>query len=267
MVIEKRILGQTGIEVSRIGISSSFGADVSVFNEALEAGCNYFTWGTFIRGRSRAFKDFMQDIAVSGRREQVVLGLLSYSHTVTLGERFLQSALRQLRTDYIDCLVLGYFSSRPPQRLLNWAQHLKERGVIRAVGLTTHNRDIVAQLSREQIVDFFHFRYNAVHRGAEDDIFPLLGENRPGLVSFTATSWGQLLQQKKMAPTMMAASAGDCYRFVLERDEIDICMMGVRDIKMFRENMEIIKKGRMTDEEVSVMREIGDHLYGKPRKT
>lgn len=260
-MIEKRKLGNTGIEVARIGISSSFGAHTDVFRAALDKGCNYFTWGTFIKGRSSAFKDFVRQLSREGRREELVIGLLSYSHSALLGEHFLKSALTRLGTDYVDGLILGYYPRRPPQRVLDWAARAKQSGMVRAVGLTTHNRNVVVPLIEEGIIDYFHIRYNAVHRGAEQDIFPLLKKERPGIVSFTATSWGQLLNQKKMPANTPVPSAGDCYRFVLARDEIDVSMMGVKDLAMFEENMEVLAKGPMTPEELARMRAIGDHIY------
>lgn len=260
-MIEKRLLGDTGIPVSRIGISSSFGADTRVFAAALERGCNYFNWGTFIKGRSSHFCNFVRQIDKDGRRDELVIGLLSYSHSGLLGNHFLKSALSRLGIDYIDGLILGYYPKRPPQRVLDWAFRVKESGMVRAIGLTTHNREMVAPLAEEGIVDYFHVRYNAVHRGAERDIFPYLKEPRPGIVSFTATSWGKLLNPKKMPAGMAAPSAGDCYRFVLARDEIDVCMMGVKDMRMFEANMADLEKGPMQQEELEHMRSVGDHLY------
>jgi len=265
-MLEKRMLGNTGLEVSRIGISSSFGAEEAVYQEAFERGCNYFNWGTFIRGRSAPFKTFMRQVITAGKREEIVLGLLSYSHSCFLSDRFLQSAFRQLGTDYVDGLLLGYFSKRPPQRLIDWALSVKERGLVRAIGITTHNRHLVAQLAAEGVIDYFHIRYNSVHRGAEQDIFPHLGSPRTGLVSFTATSWGQLLKQKKMPSGVQAPSAGDCYRFVLAREEIDVCMMGVKDQAMLHENFTALEKGPMSPDEQADMKTIGNYIYGKPRK-
>lgn len=260
--MEKRKLGNTDLEVARIGISSSFGADADVFRAALDRGCNYFTWGTFIKGRSSAFKDFVRQISREGRRHELVIGLLSYSHTALLGDHFLKSALAKMGTEYIDGLILGYYPKRPPQRILDWAAKVKQSGLVRTIGLTTHNRAVVVPLMEEGIIDYFHIRYNAVHRGAEQDIFAHLGEAGPGIVSFTATSWGQLLKQKKMPSATQAPSAGDCYRFVLARNEIDVCMMGVKDLPMFEANMKTIEQGPMTSEELAQMRIIGDHIYG-----
>ena len=263
--MEQRVLGQTGISVGRVGISSSYGADCAVFEAALERGCNYFNWGTFIRGRSKEFKTFMRRLAQNGKRDNVVLGLISYSHSVFWGNRAVDSARRQLRTDYIDTLILGYFPRRPPQRLIDWAQELKRRGVIRAIGMTTHNRRIVVPLAQEGVIDYFHIRYNAVHRGAEEDIFAHLPERRPGIVSFTATCWGKLLQEKKIPAGIQVPTAGDCYRFVLTHSMVDACMMGVRNMAMLQENLQEIEKGSLSAEEIKIMCTIGDHLYGKPR--
>ncbi len=265
-MMEQRLLGQTGIAVGKIGISSSFGADSAVFEAALERGCNYFNWGTFIRGRSKEFKKFMRVLGENGKRDKVVVGLISYSHSIFWGNRAIESALRQLRTDYIDTLILGYFSRRPPQRLLDWAQELKRKGVIRATGMTTHNRNIVVPLANEGVIDYFHIRYNAAHRGAEGDIFPHFSmETRPGIVSFTATCWGKLLKKKKLPEGMQVPTAGDCYRFVLTHSMVDACMMGVRNMAMLEENLREIEKGPLSKEELEIMRKIGNHVYGKPR--
>jgi hypothetical protein len=37
--------------------------------------------------------------------------------------------------------------------------------------MTTHNHTTVVPLAKEGVIDYFHIRYNAVHRGAEEDIF------------------------------------------------------------------------------------------------
>ncbi len=257
-----RELGNTGIKISPIGISTSFGAKMDVYEEAFEAGCNYFTWGTFIKGRSTPFRKFIRKINAAGKREQLFIGLLSYSHTTILGNRFLHSALKQLETDYLDTLLLGYYPKRPPQRVLDWALDAKEKGLIKHIGLTTHNREMVVPLMQEKIIDYFHVRYNAVHRGAEQDIFPFIQKADAGLVSFTATCWGKLLKPKKLPAELQAPSAGDCYRFVLTRDEINCCMMGVKNKEMLRENLQGLAKGPMSEKELENMIAIGKTIYG-----
>ena len=235
---------------------------MDVYEEAFERGCNYFTWGTFIKGRSTPFREFIHQINKAGKREELFIGLLSYSHTALLGNRFLHSALKQLNTDYLDTLILGYYPKRPPQRVLDWAVGAKEKGLIKLIGITTHNRKMVVPLLQEKIIDYFHVRYNAVHRGAEQDIFPFIQKADAGLISFTATCWGKLLKSRKLKTEQQAPSAADCYRFVLARDEISCCMMGVKNREMLKENLQGLEKGPMSPEELENMIAIGNTIYG-----
>lgn len=198
---EKTILGKTDLEVGRLGIASSYGAPASAYEEAFERGCNYFTWGSFIKGRSSKMKEAISNISRKGLREDLILSMISYAHNGFLTELFLKRGLKALNLDYTDILILGYFPKRPPQQVIDSALKLKEKGLIRFLGLTSHNRKLFPELVRENIFDLFHIRYNAAHRGAETETFiHIKGEGRPGAVAFTATRWGRLLNLKKMPP-------------------------------------------------------------------
>ena len=86
---QKRILGRTGLKVGRLGISSSYRAPQKAYEEAFEKGCNYFTWGTFIRGRSKEMQKAIQEIIKKGQREKLVLACYTYAHQKYLTEYFL----------------------------------------------------------------------------------------------------------------------------------------------------------------------------------
>ena len=261
---EKVTLGKTGLQVGRLGISSSFGAPAAAFAEAFERGCNYFTWGTFVKGRSREMTQAIKDIIHNGQRDRLVIASLSYAHSAALTTAFLKKGLKALGTDYVDVLILGYFSRRPPQRIIDGALKLKEKGMVRFLGLTSHKRRVFAQLREEGLFDLFHIRYNAAHRGAETDTFPYLqGENRPGVVSFTATCWKRLLNPAKMPPGEKTPTAPDCYRFVLSNPAVDVCMMGARTLAQMRENLQVLDSPPMTGQELERLKKIGDYIYGK----
>jgi aryl-alcohol dehydrogenase-like predicted oxidoreductase len=261
---EKRILGRTGLKVGRLGISSSFGAPAEAFEEAFDRGCNYFTWGTFIKGRSPEMKKAMKNIINKGQRENLIIAMLSYAHIAYLTEGFFLKGLKALGIDYSDILILGYFSRRPSQRILDGALRLKEKGLVRFLGITSHNRKLFPALHKEGIIDVFHIRYNAAHRGAEVDTFPyLIGDDKPGIVSFTATRWRQLLNQKKMPKDETALSAIDCYRFVLSNPSVDVCMVGARSLDQMRENLRTLELSPFNEDELSRIKKIGDYLYKK----
>ena len=259
-------LGRSGLEVGRLGISSSYRAPAGAYEEALDHGCNYWTWGTFIKGTSSEMAAAVRNVIARGERDRLVLGMWSYSHSPMLMEPLLRRSLRQLGTEYVDVLLLGYHPKRPSRRVLETALRLKELGLARHLGLSSHNRSAFAPISKEGIIDVFHVRYNAVHRGAESDVFPhMQGDGSPGIVSFTATCWGRLLQQKRMPPGEIAPTAADCYRFVLSQPAVDVSMMGARTIEQMRENLDVLSQGPMSEEELERMRRIGDFLYGKDR--
>ena len=259
-------LGTTGLSVGRLGVASSYRAPAAAYEEAFERGCNYFTWGSFIRGRSKEFEYAAKTLFKNGRREEMVLGVLSYAHSAFLTETFLLRGLKKLGTDHADVLLLGYFSKRPPQRVLDGALKLKEKGVVRAIGITTHKRTLVPELNREGVLDVYHVRYNAVHRGGEDDLFPhIMGDSKPGIVGFTATCWGRLLDPKRMPPDEKAPSAADCYRFALSHPAVDVCLTGPRTVGEMRENLEVLDSGPMGEDELVRMRRIGDHVGRKRR--
>jgi len=126
----------------------------------------------------------------------------------------------------------------------------------------------------ERNFDIVHFRYNAAHPGAEADIFPNLpSENRPGLVSFTATSWGQLLGKTslpgffnggyRLPKNQRAPTAADCYRYVLSRPEVDVCLTGPANSAQLDQALEALALGPMREDELAWMRRVGRVVAGK----
>ena len=67
---EKITLDRTGLKAGRLGIASSFGAPAEAYEAAFERGCNYFTLGTFIKGRSSPMKKAISNIFKKGQGEK-----------------------------------------------------------------------------------------------------------------------------------------------------------------------------------------------------
>jgi predicted aldo/keto reductase-like oxidoreductase len=261
---EKIVLGRTGLKVGRLGIASGYWAPAKAIEEAFERGCNYMTWGTFIKGYSPHLREALRNIIAQGKRDRLVLAMFSYAHQSFLTEHFLRKALKSAGMDYADLLILGGFYRPPSTRILDGAMKLKDKGLVRFIGLSSHNRLLFPRLHRDGILDAFHLRYNAAHRGAETEVFPFLsGDTRPGVVSFTGTAWGKLLNPKKMPAGEKAPTAAECYRFVLSHPAVDVCMTGAKTIDQMRQNLAILEQGPMTDDELTQMRRIGDYIYGR----
>src|SRR5579871_5745551 len=259
MSFERAILGRTGAEVGRLGLASSYGAPARVVEQAFEHGVNYFYWGSLRRGK---FGDGLRSLGP--RRDRFLLVTQSYSRVASLIGPSLERALRALRFDYTDALLLGLWNSAPEPRILESCLKLRERGLVRYLAVSTHNRPLIAQLAADPQYEIFHVRYNAAHRGAEREVFPgMLTRNPPGLVSFTATSWRQLLGHKRIPQGEKIPTAADCYRFVLTQPAVNVCMTGPANAAQFGEALGALQRGPMAEEELAWMRRVGDAVYGK----
>ena len=262
-------LGQTGLMVSRLGLGSSYGAPTSVIEEAVEHGVNYLYWGTI---RRPAFGRAMRNLA-RRRREAIVLTVQSYSRIPGLIGPSVEVALRRAGLDYFDILLLGMRNERPSRAYIDAFERLREQGKVRFLALSTHNRPLLASLFDEyrkgkSAYDVFMLRYNAVHRGAERDVFPFVpADPCPGMIAYTATRWGHLLDPGKMPAGETPPTASDCYRFVLNQPAVDLVLCGPSDRSQMQEALRALERGPLPPDEVERMQRIGDHIYGrhKPR--
>ena len=263
---DKVKLGKTGLEVGRLGIASSYGAPAEAYEEAFEKGCNYFLLGSFMKGRSKEMIKAIKNISQNGKRDDLVIAMHDYTHNILLQRPHFKSGLKSLGLSHIDILILGYYVSIPGQGVMSGAGRLKKEGLIRHIGIASHNRKLFRQFTEGDQVDVFHLRYNAVNRGAEVDVFPYLPEqNKPGVISYTATQWGQLLKESKMPAGEAPLTAADCYRFVLSNPAVDMVMTGTRTRPMMQDNLKVLEMPALSDEEMVRIRKIGDHIYGKKR--
>jgi aryl-alcohol dehydrogenase-like predicted oxidoreductase len=260
------VLGRTGLRVGRIGVSASYGVPTAAVECAFERGVNYFYWGS---RRTEAFGEALRRLAP--QRERFVLVIQSYSRVPGLIGWSLERALKALRFDYADILLLGMWNKGVPPRIVDASRKLQERGLVKFLAVSTHARKQVPVIASGRDFDVVHLRYNAAHPGAEQDIFPHLpNAHRPGLVAFTATSWGQLtgkpafVRRGRSIPSNERVPTGtDCYRFVLTRPELDVCMTGPANAAQMDQALEALRLGPMTADELAWMRRVGRAVSGK----
>jgi aryl-alcohol dehydrogenase-like predicted oxidoreductase len=265
---ERALLGRTGLEVGRLGVASGYGVPGTALEWAFERGVNYIFWGS---RRGDSFGAALKRLGA--RRERFVLVIESYTRVASLLSWSLERALRSLSFDFTDILLLGLWNKPPAARILEAAQRLKERGLVRFLAVSTHKRTLVPRIAAGRDFDVVHFRYNAAHPGAERDIFPLLPTaNRPGMVAFTATSWGHLLGQAplqgilpgthRLPKSERAPTAADCYRYVLTRPEVDVCLTGPANAAQMEQALEALRLGPMSQDELDWMRRVGRAVAG-----
>jgi aryl-alcohol dehydrogenase-like predicted oxidoreductase len=241
-----------------MGLASGYGAGADAVEFAFEQGVNYFYWGSVRRG---SFGEGLRRLMP--HRDRFVLVLQSYSRVASLVGWSIERALKRLGADYADVLLLGLWNRTPPERIIEACHWVQRRGLVRFLALSTHRRPLVPDLAAQSPFDVFHMRYNAAHPGAEHQIFPSLPkENRPGIVSFTATSWRQLLDAKRTPPGERTPSASDCYRFVLTNPAVHVCLAGASNLQQTEEAVRAAALGPMTEDEIAWMRRVGAGIHG-----
>ena len=252
------ILGATGLTTRRMGI----GADSHVPCEALEwafdRGINYFYWGS---RRTRGMKDAIRRLAPRWR-EKMIIVLQTYDYTGLALEHTFLRGLKQLGIDYADVFILGMRNKPIPQRILDKALALKDKGLARHLCVSAHDRSTYRHHLGRNAFDLIMVRYNAAHRGAESDVFPLLPpENPPGVICYNSTRWGNLFDPQWMPPGERTPAPVDLYRYVLSNPHIQMVLTAPETFEQLKENLEALESGPVTEEERRWLERIGDHVH------
>jgi aryl-alcohol dehydrogenase-like predicted oxidoreductase len=273
MDLKKRVpLGRTGVMVSRMGLAQGYGVPAASIEKAFhEYGINYFYVSPIMNlGK---MKKAMRNLASSHRDDLMIVLARMYFGGGFGGfrlERYVEGWLKRFRIDRIDLLFQGV--NKPlTQKVIDTVQRLKNDGKVRFVGMSSHERPFLGAFVRGEVktpVDFIHIRYNAVHTGAEQDIFPHLPhENRPGIGVYTATCWRKLLKPRLLPAGERPLTATDCYRFVLSNPDVNVCITAPSKAEQMEENLKALDAGPLDEEQMARIRRIGKHIHKTSRKT
>jgi len=252
--------------VSRIGLASGYGAPAVIYEKAFhEYGVNFFWLSAMRRGQLvRAIRNL-----TPSQRDEIRIALALPTFAGPFLQGFVRRSLKKLEIEKVDLFVLQGLEKPPDQKLADRMHRLRESGLVRFVGVSSHKRSVFADILRgdtSKLVDFHQIRYNAVHTGAEEDVFPHLPqENRPGILTFTATCWGRLLKPKLMPEGERPPAPADCFRFVLSHPDVNICLTGPSNSAQMEANLEALAAGPLDEEEMTRIRRVGKHIYSRKR--
>ncbi len=250
-----RTLGKTGLSVSAIALGSSYGVAGRDIERAFDHGVNTFLYGSLRRA------GFAKGVRALGQhRGEIVIATQTYSRIGFLMKPFVSSALRSLGTDYVDILGLAWWNDVPSRRIWDSALRLRERGLVRHLMVSCHHRPSFEEFMKNEACEAWMVRYNAAHPGAEKEVFPLLSESeatRPGILAFTATRWGTLLDPKLTPEGEPTPRASDCYRFALTEPRVDTVITGPKNGAELDEAIAAMERGPMSADELAWMKRVG----------
>lgn len=232
---------------------------------ALERGVNYWNWCGHEDGMSAAARE------LGRRRREVVLATQLSAANWGRDEmrRELEAVLSALQTDYLDVATLYYVESRAewdaitaPEGSLAALREAKEQGLLRCIGLTTHQRPLAAEWARSGCLDLVMVRYNAAHRGAETEVFPVAAARNLPTVCFTGLRWGALLQPTGDDPPEFEIPAPrEWYRFVLSHPSVAVALTAPDNRAELQHNLALLDDWRpLTDGERTRLCAHGDRV-------
>ncbi|NMO23625.1 aldo/keto reductase, partial [Pyxidicoccus fallax] len=258
-----RPLGNTGLQVSPLVLSGANLASPQPFFEAREAGLNTFFW----EPRYTALTQFLR----SGRnlREGLVIVAGTYHSGAAALRRDVDTALRRLRTSWLDVFLL--FWVRSPERLnaedFAALEQLRAEGKVRAFGFSTHLRDVARDALSQHPWPVVMTRHSAAHPGAEAAFLPEAAARGTGVLTFTATCYGRLLQPAPGAPPdAPLPSAVDCYRYSLSQPGVSATLTAPRSRRELLQNLDVLSRPYLEPDALPAMRAHGERVRARSRQ-
>jgi aryl-alcohol dehydrogenase-like predicted oxidoreductase len=105
-------------------------------------------------------------------------------------------------------------------------------------------------------------RYNAAHRGAERDIFPVTDALRMPVISYTALRWGALPRATPDDPSGFIVPAPALwYRFALQSPSVSVTVAAPNNRAELEEDLEVLRVSRpLTEKEYTTLAEHGERV-------
>lgn len=246
---ERRPFGRAGFDVAPLAISGAYDISPHGLATAAEAGVDLYFWepgydvlGRFLRGRPGLR-------AITG----------SYHADAPSVRADVERALRKLRRETLDAFLL--FWTRSPARIDDEAYRvlddLKREGKIRAIGFSTHHRDLARAAIERTPWDVVMIRHSAAHPGIESALLPTARETRTAIVTFSALCYGRMLSGPG------APSASECYRYSLAQAGVTACISAPRRSREIVENLKALRAPGLASDRIAALREHGRAVHAE----
>ena len=281
--MEYRKLGKTGMTVSAVSLGCEHlqGKDYetvkSVIDASLDAGINYLD---VFMSEPQVRTDIGK--ALCGRREQVMIqghigscwvdGQYKVSRDINEIKTAFEDLLTRLQTDYIDVGFIHFvdkeedWNSLRDSDMMKYALSLKETGVIRAIGLSSHNPVTAKKAVDSGLIDVLMFSLNPAYDliPKEQDMVDIFNEviegKKQNFSEFTmeplraelyrdceergvaitvmkTLAMGTLLS-KERSPLGIALTEAQCISYALSRPAVAAVMIGMQRISDVDEALE-----------------------------
>lgn len=236
--MQKHKLGNTGMEVSRLGLGGIPFQYISqtetsrIIQTAFERGVNMFY-------TSRMYRDSENKIGMAVRdfRDQVVLGTSTHKRKKTDALKEVRESLGNFGVDQIDIYSLHNVLTMSvlkeimsPAGAYHALEELRVAGYIKHVGISAHQPQTIMAALQMAAFDVVEFPLNYVDREAAEGLMEELAKRGIGLVTIKPMVFGY------------AGSADVALRYVFSRQP-DATIVGTYNLDELGENLDIEARG------------------------
>lgn len=232
--MEYRVLGKTGLKISRLGFG---GIPIQRVDEeqtkalilkAREANINFID-----TARAYTVSEEYLGYALEGIRQDFVLASKTYSRSKEAAAKDIETSLKNLRTDYIDLYQIHNPSAaeleqvQRPDGALQALIEAKEQGKIGHIGLTLHSVELFEQAVDFPWVETLMFPYNIVETQGEEMI-RVCKERNIGFIAMKPLAGGAI------DDATMALS------FIAQNDGVTVVIPGMATAEEMTQNIQAV---------------------------
>lgn len=230
--------------VSRLGLAARGNTHLTPEDVAyaVERGVNYLNSCGYDDAIARAVREHFAD------RRKVVLAAQLGGRTARGMRKQLDRYVSLIGGDSLDVVTLYYVEEESewkeivqPGGALEALEETRREGLVRMIGLTSHQRKLAARWAESGRLDLLMIRYNAAHRGAEEHVFPVTERRRIPVVAYTAQRWGALKKRTPRDPDgFKPTHAREWYRFALAHPAVSVVLMAPANCEQLEENLRLL---------------------------
>ncbi len=273
--MQYRKLGRTGMTVSEISLGCEHlqGKDYSliksVIDAALDAGINFLD---VFMSEPNVRSDIGR--ALLGRRENVIIqghigscwvdGQYKVSRDIGECVTYFEDLLSRLQTDYIDIGMLHFvdketdWDALAKSEMMQYALSLREKGVIRAIGMSSHNPVTAKKAVESGCIDVLMFSLNPAYdlvpkdqdmtevftevlegkkqnfssltlEPARAELYRACEAQGTAITVMKSLAMGTLLSAER-SPLGIALTEAQCISYALSRPAVSAVMVGMQRI-------------------------------------
>lgn len=239
--MEKRRLGQSGVEVSVFGLGTWpmggawwGGTDDTeserTIHRALELGVTLFDTA---EGYGDGHAEEVLGRALAGRRDQAVIAdKVAPDHFQPEQiEAAFEASCRRLQTDHIDIYYLHWPNIDVPiGAAMGTLEKLRTAGRIRAIGVSNFTADEMRAAGEHGRIDVLQPPYNLFWRFIESDQIPYCQEHDIGIMTYSSLAQGLLTGTMK-AKTTFTEGDNRPSTVLFQPDIYQRCLEGAEELK------------------------------------